>query len=156
MGFSIGEDVMNILVVNGPNLNLLGSREPEVYGRETLADLERLLEKAARKLKCRVEFFQSNHEGALIDCLHEARSRDGIILNPGGLTHSSVSLRDAVAAIGVPVIEVHLSNIHAREEFRRNSLISPVASGVISGLGSEGYLLALEALVMLKRRRHEG
>ena len=139
-----------ILVLHGPNLNLLGEREPAVYGGETLAEIDARLVQEGLRLGLEVETFQSNHEGELIDRLHGARDRkDGIVLNPGGLTHTSVSLRDAVAAIEVPVIEVHLSNTHAREPFRKEDRIAPVCRGVIVGLGSLGYVLALEALAEL-------
>lgn len=138
---------MNVLVLNGPNLNLLGTREPEVYGRQSLAGLEEDLRAAFPEVS--FAFFQSNHEGALIDRLHEAHGSDvaGIVLNPGGLAHTSVALRDAVAAIDVPVIEVHLSNVHAREDFRQRLLVAPVCAGQISGLGSASYHLAVRHLV---------
>ena len=137
-----------ILVLHGPNLNALGTREPSVYGRATLADIHRLLEALAPELGCEVECRQTNHEGVLIDALHSAKdSADGVLLNPGGLTHSSVSLRDAVLAAGIPVVEVHLSNPHARETFRRTSLISGAAVGVVQGFGPAGYELALRGLV---------
>jgi 3-dehydroquinate dehydratase-2 len=139
---------LRVLVVQGPNLNLLGTREPEVYGATTLDEIHAELAAAAKPWGAELEFFQSNHEGALIDRIHEALSwADGIVINPGGLTHTSVSLRDALVATGLPVIEIHLSNVFAREEFRHRSLVSPIAVGVISGLGPIGYRLALEALL---------
>jgi len=139
---------MKILVLHGPNLNLLGQREPEIYGRATLAEIDAGLSKLGIESGAQVETFQSNHEGALIDRIHQARGRvDGILINPGGLTHTSVSLRDALAAVEVPVIEVHLSNVYAREPFRHTSLIAPIALGQISGLGPIGYELALRALL---------
>ena len=140
-----------ILVLNGPNLNLLGHREPEIYGRDTLDDIAAALTDHAATLRVAVEIRQSNHEGHLIDWLHEA-DRDGVtavILNAGGYSHTSVALRDAVAAIAVPVIEVHLSNPAARESFRRRSLIAAVAKGTIQGFGPAGYILALDAAARL-------
>lgn len=143
---------MHILVISGPNLNLLGRREPGVYGAVTLAAIHERLERRAAELGCAIVPFQSNHEGALIDFLHEhIDDADGAIFNPGGYTHTSVALHDAVKAMPFPLIEVHLSNVHAREEFRRHSLIAPAARGQIVGLGWYGYLLALEALVALAR-----
>ena len=140
--------VMRILVLHGPNLNALGTREPAVYGRATLDDIHGLLEALALQLGCEVECRQTNHEGVLIDALHSAKgSADGVLLNPGGLTHSSVALRDAVLAAGIPVVEVHLSNPHARETFRHISLISGAAVGVVLGFGPAGYELALRGLV---------
>lgn len=140
---------MKLLVLNGPNLNLLGQREPGVYGTITLAEIERRLTARAGELGVELVCFQSNHEGALIDRLHaEGPSIDGVILNPGALTHYSYALRDAVAAVGRPTVEVHLSNIYAREEWRHRSVIAPVARGQVSGLGWRGYLLALEYLVV--------
>jgi 3-dehydroquinate dehydratase-2 len=136
-----------VLVLNGPNLNLLGTREPEVYGRETHADLAALCARAAKGLGLAVEVRQSNHEGALIDWIHAARGKArGIVINPGGLTHTSVALMDALAAVALPTIEVHLSNIHRRESFRRHSYVAQAATGSICGLGLHGYELALAAL----------
>lgn len=136
-----------VLVLHGPNLNLLGVREPEIYGALTLAEIDRRLVEYGRTLNLEVRTFQSNSEGALIDALHEARAwAQGVVFNPGGYTHTSVALRDAVASIGLPVIEVHLSNTQAREEFRRRSLIAPVCRGSIMGFGWVSYKLALQAL----------
>ena len=140
--------LMRILVLHGPNLNALGTREPAVYGRATLDDIHGLLEALALQLGCEVECRQTNHEGVLIDALHSAKgSADGVLLNPGGLTHSSVALRDAVLAAGIPVVEVHLSNPCARETFRHTSLISGAAVGVVQGFGPAGYELALRGLM---------
>ncbi|MBV4500268.1 type II 3-dehydroquinate dehydratase [Pseudomonas shirazensis] len=133
-----------ILVLNGPNLNLLGTREPEQYGRETLADLANSCADSARALGLDIEFRQTNHEGELIDWIHAARGRcAGIVINPGAWTHTSVAIRDALVASEVPVIEVHLSNVHKREPFRHISFVSSIAVGVICGLGSHGYRMAL-------------
>jgi len=140
--------MMRILVLHGPNLDALGTREPAVYGRATLDDIKNVLEGLAARLDCEVECRQTNHEGVLIDALYSAKGRvDGVILNPGGATHTSVSLRDAVLAAGVPVVEVHLSNPHAREPFRQTSLLSGAALGVVQGFGPASYELALRGLV---------
>ena len=135
---------MRALILNGPNLNLLGRREPEVYGRTTYAQLEQLCQEWGRELGVEVESFQSNHEGALLDKLHAAQV-DFVVVNPGALTHTSIALRDAIAGVALPSIAVHLSNVYAREEWRRKSVISEVCRGVISGFGVEGYRLALQA-----------
>jgi 3-dehydroquinate dehydratase-2 len=135
-------------VLHGPNLNLLGERDPKLYGAQTLEELNRLIEEQARRWGVEVEFFQSNHEGALIDRLHEARHRvDGVLINPGALTHYSYALRDAIEAVGLPAVEVHLSDIHAREEFRRISVIAPVCLAQVSGKGAQSYVEGLERLL---------
>lgn len=140
-----------IMVLNGPNLNLLGTREPEIYGSDTLDDIAGRLEDEALALGVAIDMRQSNHEGHLIDWLHEARAEAAraVILNAGAFTHTSIALYDAIKAVELPVIEVHLSNPHAREPFRRRSYIAPVAKGVIAGLGVEGYSLALRAAATL-------
>lgn len=136
-----------VLVLNGPNLNLLGTREPDIYGSDTLDDVAMMLEDRAAELGLRIDLRQSNHEGHLIDWLHEAGSRGcrAVILNAGALTHTSIGLHDAIKGIATPVIEVHISNPHAREAFRHASFVSPVAAGVIVGFGTMGYRLALDA-----------
>lgn len=146
-------DSLSILVVHGPNLNLLGTREPEVYGQVGLDEIDARLESAGKEAGCRVECCQSNHEGVLIDRIQDARSwANGILINPAGLTHSSVSLRDALVASELPVVEVHLSNIYAREPFRHHSYVSGIAVGVVSGFGPDSYRLGLEALIDHLRR----
>ncbi|NDY93610.1 type II 3-dehydroquinate dehydratase [Ideonella livida] len=139
---------MSILLLNGPNLNLLGTREPHIYGADTLADVERRFIDEAKSLGFAAQCFQSNHEGALIDRIHAARldGTRGFVINPGGLTHTSVALRDAFAGVALPVMEVHVSNVHKREEFRHHSYISGIAEGVIAGLGVMGYSAALRFL----------
>lgn len=137
----------SILVLNGPNLNLLGTRQPDVYGSVTLPDVEKMCETHGKSLGINISCLQSNHEGVLIDAIHAAKgSHAGIVLNAGAFTHTSVALMDAIASVELPVVEVHLSNIHAREAFRHKSFIAPVALGQIAGFGATGYLLALDAL----------
>lgn len=138
---------MRVFVINGPNLNLLGVREPGVYGNDSLESIETELEHEAKALGIELDFYQSNHEGDIVDTLHRAMNEaDGVILNAGALTHYSYALRDAIAAIKIPVVEVHMSNIHAREEFRHTSVIAPVCVGSIAGFGKNSYMLALKAI----------
>lgn len=142
-----------ILVLNGPNLNLLGLREPGIYGHVTLDGINAALLTLAGELACEVDIVQSNSEGTLVDAIQQAAGRvDGIIINPAAYTHTSVAIRDAIAAVGLPVIEVHLSNVYKREEFRHKSLVAPVAVGQIAGLGADGYLLALRGMVSYLNR----
>lgn len=144
-----------VFVLNGPNLNLLGLREPAVYGSTTLADVEAEVRAAGERLGLSIEFRQSNHEGTLVDWIHEARTRAaGIVVNPGAYTHTSIALHDAIKAVGLPVMEVHISNVFARESFRHHSYVSPVAAGVLCGLGTHGYVLALEALARIVATRN--
>jgi 3-dehydroquinate dehydratase-2 len=144
----------SVLVIHGPNLNLLGTREPGIYGQTTLAEIDDDLKKAGAALGADVETFQSNHEGAIIDRIQEARrDAQALIINAGGYTHTSVAMRDALAAVGLPVIEVHLTNLAAREEFRHRSMLAPVCVGQITGLGAFGYRLALEAAVHVLEQR---
>jgi len=140
---------MKILVLNGPNLNLLGTREPQTYGATTLAEVEDRCRQQAADAGAELDCFQSNHEGALIDRIHAARSEsvDAIVINPGGLTHTSVALRDALAGVAIPFIEVHISNVHAREPFRHHSYLSGIARGVMAGFGVDGYRMALSHLL---------
>ncbi len=150
---------MRVLVLHGPNLNALGAREPEIYGRLTLRDIDKMLEDKAARLGVEVLSFQSNSEGSLIDFIQtHAANSDGILINPGALTHYGLSLRDALAGAGLPVLEVHLSNVYAREPFRHTSVIAPIAVGQVSGLGWRGYILGLGALVGIieERKKDEG
>ena len=139
-----------IMIIHGPNLNLLGKREPEVYGQLALAEIDKRLRSVGSKSGAELRSFQSNHEGALIDAIQEASDwADGLVVNPGAYTHTSYAIRDAIAGVGLPAVEVHLSNIHAREEFRRKSVVAPVCAGQISGFGWRSYVLGIEALLGL-------
>jgi 3-dehydroquinate dehydratase-2 len=147
-----------VYVLNGPNLNLLGTREPETYGRATLADVEKLCRETARRHQLEIEFRQSNHEGAIVDSIQEAGAKHaaGIVINAGAHTHTSIAIRDAIAAVEVPVVEVHISNIFARERFRHRSHIAPVAKASLCGFGIDGYALAIEGLAALIGARRKG
>lgn len=137
----------NILILNGPNLNLLGTRQPEVYGSTTLMDIEQMCKSHAKSLGVHVDFAQTNHEGGLVDMIHDARGTyNGLILNAGAYTHTSIALMDAIASVDLPTIELHLSNVHAREEFRHKSYIANVAVGIICGFGASGYTLSITAM----------
>ena len=139
-----------VLILNGPNLNMLGTREPEIYGATTLADIEASCRKHAGKLGLEVDFRQSNHEGELVEMIQQARGKvNCIIINPAAYTHTSVAIHDALKMTGLPVIEVHLSNVHAREAFRHHSYVSPIATGVLCGFGADGYIMALDAAARL-------
>jgi 3-dehydroquinate dehydratase-2 len=143
-----GGEPLNLLVLHGPNLNLLGVREVGIYGSLSLEQIDQALHQQAQALKAKLDILQSNHEGVLIDAIHRARQQHaGILINPGAYTHTSIALRDAIAAVGLPTVEVHLSNIHRREAFRQHSYIAAVAVGQISGFGAQSYLLGLQALV---------
>ena len=144
---------MRVLVIHGPNLNLLGEREPDVYGTQTLADIDEAITALARELGIEVRSVQHNSEGAIIDALHASRKDfDAVIINPGAYTHYSYAIADAIAAVRLPVVEVHLSNVHSREQFRRTSVVAPVCAGSIGGFGKDSYLLALRAAAVLMRR----
>ena len=144
---------MKLLILNGPNLNRIGKREPDIYGHETLEDVEKKLTALAKEQQMTLDFFQSNTEGLLIDRIHEAADEgvEGIIFNPGAFTHYSIALRDAIASVDVPTIEVHISNIHTREIFRQTSVIAPVCIGQLTGFGTDGYLLALQAFHLRRK-----
>ena len=139
-----------VLVVHGPNLDLLGNREPDIYGRVTLAQINKELKELAKKSKVSLDIFQSNHEGEIVEAIGKSKAKyKAILINPAAYTHTSVAIRDAIAACGIPTVEVHLSNIHSREEFRRTSLIAAVAKGQISGFGKDSYVLGLQAIVFM-------
>ncbi len=148
--------MMNIVVINGPNLQLLGSRKPEIYGSETLKSLQKRLEAVAKELKVKISFFQSNSEGAIADLIGSSIENgvDGIVINPAAYTHTSVAIHDALESVGTPAIEVHISNIYRREEFRRKSLTAPACIGQISGLGTDGYEWALRAMVAYLKKQN--
>lgn len=148
--------MLRILVLNGPNLNLLGTRKPEIYGTTALADIEQEMQRRAKELNCQLSFLQSNHEGTLIDAIHNAKGQyQYIIINAGAYTHTSVAIRDAIEAVEIPTIEIHLSNIHAREEFRHVSMLAPVCVGQICGFGAMSYMLALQYAVEMGKQNDE-
>ena len=144
--------ILRVLVLNGPNLNLLGTRKPEIYGTTTLADIEQMMRQLAEELGIEMDFMQTNHEGVLVEEIHKAKGKyQYLILNAAAYTHTSVAIRDAIEAVELPAVEVHLSNIHAREEFRHNSLIAPVCAGQICGFGAKSYLLALHFVAEMEK-----
>ena len=144
--------ILRVLVLNGPNLNLLGTRKPEIYGTTTLADIEQMMRQLAEKFGIEMDFMQTNHEGVLVEEIHKAKGKyQYLILNAAAYTHTSVAIRDAIEAVELPAVEVHLSNIHAREEFRHNSLIAPVCAGQICGFGAKSYLLALHYVAEMEK-----
>ena len=146
-----------ILVIHGPNLNLLGKREPSIYGRLTLSEIDRQLQEHARELGAEIESVQTPHEGDIVTRIGEAPGKcDGLLINPAAFTHTSVAIRDAIAAVELPTVEVHLSNVHAREEFRRHSFIAPVADGQVCGFGADSYMLGLEGLIRILKRSRSG
>ncbi len=144
---------MKILIIHGPNLNLLGSREKDIYGTKTLGEINDKLKALAKEARANIMIFQSNHEGEIVDAIQKAKGYDAIVINPAAYTHTSVAIRDAIAATKIPAIEVHLSNIYGREEFRQKSLIAPVAAGQISGFGPESYMLGLRAAVYIANEK---
>jgi 3-dehydroquinate dehydratase-2 len=144
---------MKILIIHGPNLNLLGKREADIYGTKTLDDINNMLKQLAKELNAELDIKQSNHEGEIVDMIQNSRNYAALVINPAAYTHTSVAIRDAIAAVEIPAVEVHLSNIHKREEFRQKSLIAPVAYGQISGFGYESYLLGLRAAVSISNAK---
>ena len=150
------KNAKKVLVIHGPNLNLLGTREPEIYGQTTLSDINTTLEKLGNRLGLAVETFQSNHEGAIVDKIQQAVSeQNGLVINPAAYTHTSIAIRDALAMLDIPIIEIHISNIYKREPFRHQSLISGVVTAQIKGFGVQGYFMALEALAKMIDQKHE-